>query len=107
MSRLTTKLWLGGLVALAAAGAASAAPESGPSQIVRYDAAALETDAGARTVYARIARAAERVCPNISYSLLVSPQVLKCREQAIAGAVGKINNQRLAAIYAANFMKST
>jgi len=103
MSRLTTKLLLGGLAALAVAGAASAAgaaPASEPTLVVRYDSAALETDAGARHVYAQIARAAERVCPNVSYSLLVSHEVLKCREEAISGAVGKIHNQRLAAIHA-------
>src|ERR1700736_209693 len=51
MSRLTTKLLLGGLAALAVAGAASAAgaaPASEPTLVVRYDSAALETDAGAR-----------------------------------------------------------
>jgi UrcA family protein len=100
MSRVTTKFLLGGLAALAVAGAASAAPASEPTLVVRYDTAALETDVGARHVYAQIARAAERVCPNVSYSLLVSSAVLKCREEAISGAVGKIHNQRLAAIHA-------
>jgi UrcA family protein len=100
MSRVTTKFLLGGLAALAVAGAAGAAPASEPTLVVRYDSAALETDVGARQLYARIARAAEQVCPNYSYSRLISSAVLKCREEAISGAVGKIHNQRLAAIHA-------
>jgi UrcA family protein len=104
MTRLATKmLLLGGLAGLAAAGAAGASPAGDvPVRVVRYSADMLATDSGARTVYRRIARAAEQVCPNNSYSLLVSNRVLECREQAIAGAVNKIHNQRLAALHAAS-----
>ena len=107
MTRLPTKmLLLGGLAGLAA-GAAGASPAySEPSKVVSFSADMLDTDSGARAVYHRIAKAAEQVCPNVSYSLLVGETVLKCREQAISAAVSKIHNQRLAAIHAAASSKA-
>jgi UrcA family protein len=104
MSRLATKiLLLGGLAALAAAGAAGASPASSdvPARVVRYNADMLATDCGAHTVYRQIMRAAEQVCPN-DYSPLISQRALACREQAVAGAVNKIHNERLAAVYASS-----
>jgi UrcA family protein len=113
MTRLATKmLLLGGLAGLAAAGAAGAAgasPESvdAPSLIVHYSAGMLATDSGARAVYHRIALAAEQVCPNVSSSTrFTRPVVIECRQQAIADAVDKIHNQRLAAVHAAASSKS-
>jgi UrcA family protein len=110
MTKLATKmLLLGGLAGLAAAGAAGASPANGdvPMQIVSYSADMLDTDGGARAVYHRIAKAAERVCPNTSYSLLVHSSVQKCREDAISAAVNKIHNQRLAAVHAAASSKAS
>jgi UrcA family protein len=109
MTRLATKMLLiGALAGLAAAGAAGASPahSDAPSKVVRFSADMLETDSGARAVYHRIAQAAEQVCPNDSYTLLVGARVLQCREQAIADAVNKIHNQRLAAVHAAAGSKS-
>jgi UrcA family protein len=106
MTRFTLKMPLvGALFCIAAAGAAFASPASIPRQVVRYDLADLSTDAGARAVYAKISRAAEKVCPE-NYSLLTSLAVQACRDQAIAEAVAKIHNQRLAAIHAAFGSKS-
>ena len=75
MTRFTLKIPLvGALFGIAAvgAGAAFASPVSEPRQVVRYDAAALSTDAGARALYSKISRAAEKVCPN-SCLLYTSP----------------------------------
>ena len=108
MTRFTLKIPLvGALFGIAAvgAGAAFASPVNAPRQVVRYDLATLSTDAGARAVYAQISRAAEKVCPN-SYSLLTSNLVQACREQAVADAVAKIHNQRLAAVHAAASSKA-
>jgi UrcA family protein len=97
---------LAGLAAAGAAGAAHASPDSDvPSVVVRYNSDALETDSGARALYHRLARAAEQVCPNPS-SHLINEKVQKCRDAALANAVGKIDNSRLAAVYAANARKS-
>ena len=101
MTRFINKMLLvGALGCVAAAGAAFASPVTMPRQTVQYDKAALQTDTGARALYLRIARAAEQVCPN-RYSLLTSNLVMQCRQQAIKAAVGKIHNERLAALDAA------
>jgi UrcA family protein len=108
MTRFIPKIPLVGLLfgfAAVGASAAFASPVSEPRQVVHYDAAVLSTDAGARALYAKISRAAERVCPN-SYSLLTNGLVQECREQAIAAAVAKIGNQRLAQVHAAASSKS-
>ena len=108
MTRFIQKMPLvGALLGIAAVGASAAfaSPVSAPRQVVRYDAAALSTDAGARALYSKISRAAEKVCPN-SYSLLTSGLVQECRNQAIASAVAKIGNQRLAQVHAAASSKS-
>jgi UrcA family protein len=108
MTRLATKfLLLGGIAGLAVAGVAAASPANSeaPALVVRYNADQLDTDSGARAVYHRIAGAAEQVCPN-NYSLWVNTQIKECRRQAIAAAVEKIHNQRLAAVYAAATSKS-
>jgi UrcA family protein len=108
MTRLATKiLLLGGIAGLGVAGVAAASPANSeaPTLVVRYNADMLETDSGARALYHRLARAAEQVCPN-DYSRLVNRWVTECRRQAIAAAVEKIHNQRLAAVYAAATSKS-
>jgi UrcA family protein len=108
MTRLATKfLLLGGIAGLAVAGVAAASPANGeaPALVVRYHAEMLDTDSGARALYHRIARAAEQVCPH-EYSVLINRAIVECRRQAIAGAVEKIHNQRLAAVYAAATSKS-
>jgi UrcA family protein len=108
MTRFILKIPLvGALFGIAAVGASAAfaSPVSEPQQVVRYDTTALSTDAGARALYIKISRAAEKVCPN-SYSLLTGGLVRECREQAIASAVAKIGNQRLAQVHAAASSKS-
>ena len=109
MSPFASKMLVGSLAALASAGVALASPASAaapaedmPSLVVHYNADALETDSGAKALYRRLARAAEQVCPTASSSRLTNPVVIKCREEAIAGAVNKIHNQRLAAVHAAS-----
>jgi UrcA family protein len=108
MTRLMLKIPLVALFGIAAVGASAAfaSPVSAPRQVVRYDAVILSTDAGARALYAKISRAAEKVCPN-TYSLVNSRFVQECREQAIAGAIAKIGNQRLAELHAAVSSKSS
>jgi UrcA family protein len=109
MTRLTTTMLLfGGLAGLAAAGTAGAvnAALDSPSQVVRYSSDALATDSGTRALYARLAQAAEEVCPTASSSRLVSEAVLKCRQDALTAAINKIHSQRLAALHAARMTKS-
>jgi hypothetical protein len=61
----------------------------------------LQTDRGAHVLYRKIVAAAEQVClPVISSSIRPSQAILQCRAQAIARAVTKINDPKLAAIHA-------
>jgi UrcA family protein len=105
MKKIAAKiLLLGGLVGLAA-GAAGAAPASSDvlALAVRYNADMLSTDSGARALYRRLSEAAEQVCPaQPTETRIVNEKIMKCRNQAIAAAVEKIHNQRLAAVYAAS-----
>jgi UrcA family protein len=109
MTRLATKMMLlGGFVGLAAAGVAAASPTSpdAPSLVVRYNADMLATDSGARALYHRLAIAAEAVCPQPINNRFPNEKIVECRNEAIAGAVLKIHNQRLAAVHAAATSKS-
>ena len=107
MTRLATKMMLlGGFVAFAAAGVAAASPSPDvPTLVVRYNADMLATDSGARSLYHRLAIAAEEVCPQPS-GRFPNAKIVECRNEAIAGAVSKIHNQRLAAVHAAATSKS-
>ncbi|HSZ08339.1 MAG TPA: UrcA family protein [Steroidobacteraceae bacterium] len=109
MTRLANKMMLlGGFVALAAAGVAAASPTSSdvPSIAVRYSADMLASDSGARALYHRLTVAAEAVCPQPTSSRIPNGTIVECRNEAIAAAVSKIHNQRLAAVHAAATSKS-
>jgi UrcA family protein len=98
--KITLAMLMCGIGAAAAAGVAGAATQDSDVRTlaVKYDPTALETDGGARQLYARITKAAADVCPSFDPHL-VSRDVQMCREQAIAGAVAKVHNERLAAVY--------
>jgi UrcA family protein len=101
MTNLATKILLmGAFTAFAAAAGAAPAESDIPSLAIHYSNDALATDEGARALYHRIAMAAEQVCP--SDERLVPVAVRECRQQAIATAVDKVHNQRLAAVYASH-----
>jgi UrcA family protein len=100
MNKVATLIFCG-IVGAAGMGAASAATQEfdAPSLVVKYDRHSLQTDTGAHAVYRKIVFAAEQVCPQSSESRLVSEGTQQCRAKAIARAVTKINDSRLAAIY--------
>jgi UrcA family protein len=92
----------GGLACALAGTAGAAAMDEVPSIVVRYDSQALATDDGVRKLYRRIVAAAGQVCPDAPIGYLTATQRVKqCRAQAIARAIGQINDARLAALYAA------
>ena len=99
--KITLAMLMCGIGAAAAAGVASAATQDLDvlTIAVKYDPATLQTDSGARRLYARIADAAAQVCPNYDTPRWVTQRVQLCREQAIEGAVAKVHNPRLAAVY--------
>ena len=72
---------------------------------VYYTSRDLSTEQGTRELYQRIVRAAQEVCPGDDSRW---PQAVaaskQCQRQAIARAIGKIGNARLAAIDARAMM---
>jgi UrcA family protein len=96
-------LFLAGGLALAAAGAANASPPDAdvPSVKVHYTTASLTTESGTQALYHHLVRAAEKVCEDqhVSGSPFPSESEMKCREEAVAGAVEKIHNPRLVALF--------
>jgi UrcA family protein len=90
-------LLAGAAVAVFGAGIASAAvPDDVPSLTVQYGDLNLDTDSGARTLYARLQRAATSVCPaGFTRDLSAAAAERRCRDEAVARAVEKINNARL------------
>ena len=78
---------------------ASAAPA--PSIKVRYDDLNLGTSAGVEELYRRIKGAAEIVCRQEMYpvDLAFAPRWRLCYDEAVADAVGKVNNTQLTAMH--------
>ena len=101
--KITLLMVLCGVVGAAASGAVSAASvaDDVPSQVVKYAPATLNSDAGVRSLYHRIVRAAEEVCPVTPGTRWVPRAVAECRAESIARAVHQIDSPRLAALYAA------
>ena len=95
-------LLVGSLAGVIAAGAANANPDrDAPSIVVQYTDQSLATDAGVGDLYRRITAAARHVCPSASIRDLHGlKQEEECRDQAVARAIRKIDNSRLAALHA-------
>jgi UrcA family protein len=95
-------------VALAVAGlpAVRAADAPGTHAVtVRYDDLNLGTDAGAHTLYARLTRAAQLVCPDSHNRDLSRASIgRRCQAQAVAAAVTQVRSPRLAALHARRAM---
>jgi UrcA family protein len=102
--KVTLMMIMCGIVGAVSAGAVSAAAtdDDVPAVTVRYNPSSLETEQGAKALYRRLVNAAVEVCPQFGNPRWVTDAVRHCREQAIANAVFKINNPRLAAVYATN-----
>jgi len=102
--KITLLMVLCGVVGAAASGAVSAASvaDDVARQVVKYSPATLNSDAGARSLYHRIVKAAEEVCPVTPGTRLVPRAVAECRAESVARAVHQIDNPRLAALYAAS-----
>jgi UrcA family protein len=98
---VTIAMILCGIVGTASvATAVAATPEDdAPSLVVKYDPVSLLSDSGAHAVYRKIVAAAEQVCPQNPGSFLLTQSFRECRAQAVARAVMKIDNPRLAAIH--------
>jgi UrcA family protein len=89
-----------GVLGVGTAGAAGTDSDV-PSVVVKYSEQSLSTDSGVRHLYSQIVRAANQVCPvSSTRDLIVQRRIEECRNQAIAQAIHKVDNSRLAALYA-------
>lgn len=75
-----------------------------PKIAVKYGDLNLATDAGARTLYRRIATAARQVCPagEGSRILKLDAMARTCIRESISRAVHEVNSPRLAEVAAAD-----
>jgi UrcA family protein len=75
-----------------------------PTTIVKYADLDVSSSQGAATLYNRIRFASEGVCsPSDPRDLAAMSRWQKCVKQAIAGAVAKVNQPALSAVYAAKY----
>lgn len=100
---------------VSALGVAGLALSAGPAQaitmnqaqhsIVRYDDLDLHSAAGAATLYARVNRAAEKVCGRNDWSDFAETyhRVRECEQGAIANAIAQVQSPDLTAIYHQHF----
>jgi UrcA family protein len=100
--KVTLLMILCGMVGATAVGAVSAASgDDVPQIVVKFDAASLSDNRSARTLYLRIVKAAEQVCPIVNERDLHRAEMAReCRRQSIARAVHQINSPRLAEVHA-------
>lgn len=104
LPKITLAMLICGIVGAAAATTAGAAGSDtdAPAIAVKYDPTTLDSDGGARQLYARIVNAAAEVCPEYESPHWVTHAVQVCRDHAIAGAVAKVHHPKLVAIYRSN-----
>ena len=82
----------------------AADPTDVRTTIVKYADLDVSTPQGAASLYNRIRFASETVCsPSGQGDLAAMTRSQKCVKEAIAGAVAKVNQPALSAVYAAKF----
>lgn len=70
------------------------------SEVVRFSDLNLSSDAGIRTLYQRIRKAARKVCIQANDSVHLEERNFRaCQDKALADAVGKVNRPSLTAMY--------
>jgi UrcA family protein len=75
-----------------------------PQAVVKYADLDISTSQGAATLFSRIRSAAEAVCLPVDQRDLATMFLRKqCVKQAIEGAVAKVNQPALSAVYAAKY----
>jgi UrcA family protein len=95
---------LGVLVSTFAAVCGAADSGEVPTAVVRYADLDISTTQGATALYNRIHSTAEGLCaPFNGADLLFKFEAKACVQQAIKGAVAKVNRPALSAIYAAKY----
>jgi UrcA family protein len=78
----------------------AAEPAQSYTTIVRYGDLNLDSDQGAKVLYARIRGAAGSVCASLEGRDLTEKMLWQgCFDKAVAGAVGQVNQARVTALH--------
>jgi UrcA family protein len=91
-------LFSAAVIAINAAPASAAEPVITRSTVVKFDDLDLSSDAGARTLYQRITRAAGRMCVDAS-DRFPQFEYRNCVQRAVNDAVAKVDRQTLYAVH--------
>src|SRR4051812_24847221 len=104
MSSVVSKLTVAVALLVGSTAAFAAGPTADPlSTAVRYSDLNLSTTDGVHALYQRISSAARQVCPDIySRDLGQALAGQRCQADAVAKAVSRIDNPRLAMLHAAH-----
>ena len=107
--RATAALFAGACVFALTPVARAEAVTDVPKIEVKYTDLDIATEAGARTLYRRIATAARQVCPRGEGSIIqkMDEASRTCIREAIARAVREVNSPRLAEVEAAEHARRT
>ena len=74
--------------------------QSTNTRIVRYGELNLDSEQGAKVLYARIRRAAGDVCSSLEGRNFADKKLWQgCFDKAVASAVGQVNNTRVTALH--------
>ena len=89
-TRITTAIFLSGSFLSVVQ---AAPPSDVPTAVVKFGDLDINRPAGKESLYLRLNRAAQSVCSPGSWyrRALLSPQYEACMEQALSGAIAKIN----------------
>jgi UrcA family protein len=80
--------------------AKAAEPASFYTTIVSYGDLNLDSEQGAKVLYARLRNAAQNVCSSLEGRDLIQKRIWQgCFDNAIAGAVGQVNKARVTALH--------
>jgi UrcA family protein len=78
----------------------AAEPGQSYTTIVRYGDLNLDSEQGAKVLYARLRYAAQKVCSSLEGRDLIRKRMWQgCFDNAVAGAVGQVNKARVTALH--------
>jgi UrcA family protein len=101
---LITAATLTALISTFSAVCAAAGAADAPQAVVKFADLDVSTSQGAAALYTRIRAASEQVCSPLDHGdFAASFRWQKCVKQAIEGAVAKVNQPALSAVYAARY----
>jgi len=91
---------VGGIATVATARAADAEPRR--TMVISFADLNVDTEAGAKVLYARLEKAAQAVCSSLeSHDLPVRAKWLRCYDAALSSAIAQVNKIAVTQLYKA------